>query len=53
MVGERRTEQVRVDAGSVVVDEDVVEATLWVLDALMLDPHGHVPAARVIWSVTS
>jgi hypothetical protein len=34
MVAERRTEQVRVDGECVVVDEDVVEATLWVLDAL-------------------
>ena len=38
MVAERRTEQVGVDAESVVVDEDVVEATLWVLDALHARP---------------
>jgi hypothetical protein len=38
MVAERRPEEVGVDAESVVVDEDVVEPTLWVLDALHARP---------------
>jgi hypothetical protein len=44
---------VGVDGESVVVDEDVVEATLWVLDALHARSARARAGGEVIWSVTS